>query len=64
LYQGELFLYFWKKKSNQNQISIDYAVAWSKERKLVLEGEIIVIVAGMVEGVPGSTNMMRVEVVK
>jgi pyruvate kinase len=51
-----------EKKSNQNQI--DIAIDWAKEKKLVKEGEIVVIVAGMVEGVPGSTNMMRVEVVK
>jgi len=47
--------------NNEKQIQV--AIEWAKERGLVLEGEIIVIVAGVVEGVPGSTNMMRVEIV-
>lgn len=51
-----------EKKDNESQI--DSAVTWAKEKNLVKEGEIIIIVAGIVEGIPGSTNMMRVEIVK
>jgi len=47
-----------------NQQQIDLAMEWGKERQIVKSGEIVVIVAGIVEGIPGSTNMMKVEVVK
>jgi pyruvate kinase len=46
-----------------NQQQIDVAIEWAKERQIVKSGEIVVIVAGIVEGIPGSTNMMKVEVV-
>jgi len=51
------------QKNPDNEISISKALEWAKERNLVLDGEIIVIVAGIVSGIPGSTNMMRVETV-
>jgi len=47
-----------------NESQIEKAIIWAKERQLLLEGEIVVIVAGMVHGVPGSTNMMRVDIIK
>jgi len=53
-----------EKSNSNNERQIEVAVEWAKERGLILQGEIIVIVAGVVEGIPGSTNMMRVEVVK
>jgi len=53
-----------KSKDPDNELTITKALEWAKERNLVLEGEIVVIVAGVVSGVPGSTNMMRVENVK
>jgi len=51
-------------KPLNNEFEIERAIIWAKERDIVLEGEIVVIIAGVVQGVPGSTNMMRVDVVK
>jgi pyruvate kinase len=50
-------------RSQHNQEQIQIAINWAKERNLIKAGEIVVIVAGVVEGVPGSTNMMKVEIV-
>jgi len=47
-----------------NEHAINFAIEWAKERALVKVGEIVIVVAGVVEGVPGSTNMMKVEIIK
>jgi len=53
-----------EKFSHQNnQQQIELAIEWAKDRQIVMSGEVVVIVAGIVEGIPGSTNMMKVEVV-
>jgi len=52
-----------KFSNSNNQSQIECAIEWGKERNIIREKEIVVIVAGVVEGVPGSTNFMKVEVV-
>jgi len=47
-----------------NNSQIKASLEWSKERNLIRTSEIAVCVAGVVEGVPGSTNMMKVETVQ
>jgi len=61
--RGVIPLYL-EKEDEDNDKRIQKAIDWAKERGLLLPGEIVVIVAGIVQGVPGSTNMMRVDVVK
>jgi len=53
-----------KSNENSNDTQVKVAMDWAKDRSLVQNGEIVVIVAGIVEGIPGSTNMMRVEIVQ
>jgi pyruvate kinase len=53
-----------KFNGSNNEKQMQVAIEWAKEKGLILEGEIVVIVAGVVEGVQGSTNMMRVEIVQ
>jgi len=48
-----------EKSGNLEQIN--KAVEWSKLRGLIKKGEVIVITAGEVEGVSGSTNYLKVE---
>jgi len=62
--RGVIPFIFEKLDGKDNEPEIKKAIEWAKERGLVLEGEIVVIVAGVVSGVPGSTNMMRVDVVR
>jgi len=47
-----------------NTEQIKFGIQWAKEKGLVKNSEIVVIIAGMVEGVPGSTNMLKVELVQ
>ena len=42
----------------------DYAVEESREKKLVEDGDICVITSGVPMGMTGTTNMLKVEVVK
>jgi pyruvate kinase len=53
-----------KFQAPDNEQQINFALEWAKERSLVKVGEIVVVVAGVVEGVPGSTNMLKVETIK
>jgi len=62
--RGIIPFVFEQSEAPNNETEIEKAIIWAKERNIVLEDEIVVIVAGVVSGVPGSTNMMRVDVVK
>jgi pyruvate kinase len=53
-----------KFNAPDNHGQVNFALEWAKERALVKSGEVVIVVAGIVEGVPGSTNMMKVEVLK
>jgi len=48
-------------ENNDKKVSI--ALEWAKERGLVKKGEVVVIVAGKIEGVSGSTNFIKVNIV-
>jgi len=51
-------------KFEHNDKQISFAVEWAKDRSLVKLGEVVIVVAGVVEGFSGSTNMMKVETIK
>jgi len=53
-----------KFQAPDNEQQINFALEWAKERSLVKVGEIVIVVAGVVEGVTGSTNMLKVEIIK
>jgi len=46
--------------SNDRRVAI--AMEWAKERGLIKQGEVVVVVAGKIEGVSGSTNFIKVNI--
>jgi len=64
IYRGVIPFLFEQHKDSDNNTLIIYVLNWAKERELVYSGESVVIVAGVIMGVPGSTNMMRSETVQ
>jgi len=54
-------LFVESNENNDKKVSI--ALEWAKERGLVKQGEVVVIVAGKIEGVSGSTNFIKVNTV-
>jgi len=52
------------EKFVDNEHLINFAIEWGKDRSLVKSGEIAIVVAGVIEGKTGSTNMMKVEHIK